>query len=668
MNIRSFWRDRSVSTKLYVVVGTMAILIAMELLTLRFAMTNLSAVRAFVGGEGLWSKSQKTSLIDLRRYTESRNEKDYQAFRETLEVPLGDHEARMELIKAEPDIAKIFAGFERGKIHHDDIQGLIQLVRRFYWVPHLSRALAIWAEADDLIAVYLQESDSIHRLVQTGASNSEIEARMRKIELLNDDFTRVENDFSYTLGEGSRWLESVLMRVLLALVLTVESTGVFLTITFSRNLTKSLKELSNAAAKVGRGIYSHRIPVRSKDELGQLAESLNAMTREIEVSVGGRKTAERASETKSAFLANMSHEIRTPLAAILGFAEALRDKTLTDEEREQYLGIIDRNGKSLTKVIDDILDLSKVEAGGLVVEMLEFSLPTVLQDVVDLFSGAAAAKQIGLILKIEPSARRAVCSDPTRFRQILTNVVGNAIKFTSRGAVSLSAQVDKVDEREVVRVRVSDSGIGLSKAQAEKLFTPFTQGDGSTTRKYGGTGLGLTLSRSLAQALGGGVALESSESGQGSTFLIEIENQPAPQELKFVPIAKQIEEEKDLSHLRVLVAEDSADNRRLIDMLLLRQGIHAAFATTGREALETALSGPYDMILMDIQMPEMDGFEALSKLRENLFTKPVIALTAHALKEERDRCLAAGFVDHLTKPIDERMLVSSLARFAPNAS
>ncbi|HVK61267.1 MAG TPA: response regulator, partial [Bdellovibrionales bacterium] len=416
-------------------------------------------------------------------------------------------------------------------------------------------------------------------------------------------------------------------------------------------------------ARVGRGIFNHRIPVRSKDELGQLAEALNAMTEKIEASIGGRLQAERASEIKSAFLANMSHEIRTPLAAILGFADALKDPTLDPAERAQYLGIIDRNGHALTKVIDDILDLSKVEAGGLVVENLEFSLPTLLQDAVDLFTAAALSKGLKIELRVESTARKAVCADPTRLRQILTNVIGNALKFTSEGGISIHGEVVPRDGREFIRISIKDTGIGLTEKQIEKLFSPFTQADGSTTRKYGGTGLGLALSRKLAQAMGGNVTVGESVFNHGSTFIVEIENNLGIPALKMAPAAPMLPA-KDVSKMKVLAVEDSPDNRQLLEMILSRQGIRADFASNGKEAIDLAMRSPYDMILMDIQMPEMDGYEALAKLQANHYSKPIVALTAHALKEERDRCLSAGFIEHLAKPIDERALVNLIAKFS----
>jgi signal transduction histidine kinase len=477
------WKDISVAFKLYALVGVMGFLIATELLTLRFAMGTLSSVRAFVGGEGLWSKAEKTSIIALQKYAESNREKDFDEFNREMEVSLGDRQSRLEMGKAEPDFSKIEEGFARGRIQKDDIPGLYRLVRRFYWERHLAKALQIWNDADDMIQVLVREAGTLHTLVHAHASRSKIDDQMDRIKALNNQLTVIEDNFSETLGEGSRYLEGLVMMCLLLLVLTVESTGVLLTVSFSRKLSRTLMQLIDVAKSVGKGDFSIRAPVESKDELGQLADALNLMTSQLEESIGSRKQAEEASQTKSAFLANMSHEIRTPLGAILGFTEILKDPSLSPDERDRYLATIQRNGVALTKVINDILDLSKVEAGGIAVEYLDFFLPTVLQDVVDLFAANAADKRISLQMVVDESARIKVKSDPTRLKQILFNIVGNAIKFTDRGGVTVFATI----QDGLIRIRVQDTGLGITAEQKKILFAPFTQADSSTSRRFGGT-------------------------------------------------------------------------------------------------------------------------------------------------------------------------------------
>jgi len=650
------WKDISVAVKLYMLVGVMGFLIATELLTLRFAMQTLSSVRAFVGGEGLWSKAEKTAIIALQKYVETGKEKDFAEFTAQTQVSLGDRQARLEMAKPDPDFQKISEGFARGRIHPDDIPGVVKLVRHFYWERHLAKALRIWADADTMIQVLLKDAGELHELVSHRAPRAEIDAKMEKIKALNDQLTVIEDDFSETLGVGSRYLEGVVMLVLLCLVLTVESTGIFLTVTFSRKLSRTLLQLVDIAKAVGSGDFSTRARVDSRDELGQLSAALNSMTEQLQESIGSRKLAEEASQTKSAFLANMSHEIRTPLGAILGFTEILKDPTLSTEERERFLATIQRNGEALTKVINDILDLSKVEAGSVAVESLDFHLAVILQDVVDLFAANAADKRIALQLVLDSSANIRVKSDPTRLKQILFNIVGNAIKFTDRGGVTVFAGV----YNGFIRVRVQDTGLGITAEQQKKLFEPFTQADSSTSRRFGGTGLGLALSKKLAEALGGTVFIESS-SPMGSSFVIEVEDQHA----ESGRTARRAVETTSVSIVgaRALVVDDSSDNRELLRLFLKRNGVHTEFATNGREAIEMALKFEFDIVLMDIQMPEMDGYTALFELMKLGYQKPVVAFTAHAMKEERERALAAGFKAHVTKPVNEMILISTVAKF-----
>jgi hypothetical protein len=433
----------------------------------------------------------------------------------------------------------------------------------------------------------------------------------------------------------------------------VESTGVLLTLSFSRNLSRGLKELSETTAEVGRGNFSRRIPVRSRDELGQLAQSLNVMTETLENSIGEQKQAERASEVKSLFLANMSHEIRTPLGAMLGFAELLRDRHLSPVERDQYVEIILRTGNNLSKILHDILDLSKVEAGQIEVEKNKCSLPMILQEIREVMEIKCAEKGLKLLFISEGKTPDFIYTDAFRLRQILTNMIGNAIKFTEHGEVRVHTRVEESDLNFVI----VDSGVGLTSEQSEKLFQAFSQADHSSARKREGTGLGLILSRRLANLLGGDVTLLSSKPGVGSVFSVRIHLEEAPV-VKPVERATPIQVETkpatvDTSLLgkKILVVDDAADNRYLLEKILVKRGAIVEQATNGVEGVEKALAGDFDLVLMDVQMPVMDGFMAVSRLRGLNYTKPIVAITAHAMKGDKTRCLAAGFSDYLTKPI-----------------
>ncbi|HVK62699.1 MAG TPA: response regulator, partial [Bdellovibrionales bacterium] len=380
---------------------------------------------------------------------------------------------------------------------------------------------------------------------------------------------------------------------------------------------------------------------RAEQKQKELLTNLNATKEE----------AERANHLKSAFLANMSHEIRTPLGAMIGFADLLRDPGLTINERSNYVDILARNGESLSVIINDILDLSKVEAGHMTLELTDASPSEIAEDVVSLLR--VKAKEKGLVFEFnqDSSTPQSIVSDPTRIRQILLNIAGNAIKFTQFGSVKVrSFGCESANGRRAVCFEVTDTGIGIPESQIENIFEMFVQADGSMTRRFGGTGLGLALSRSLARSLGGEVSITRTGLGKGSTFLITIEDHPERRNSTAVPSPKERSATTgaptvSLEGLKVLVVDDSADNRQLIWHLLNKRGALIDTAENGLLGYRKALAGNFDVVLMDIQMPEMDGYTATHKLRTAGYQKPIIALTAHAMSEVRQKCLNVGCSD-----------------------
>ncbi len=386
-----------------------------------------------------------------------------------------------------------------------------------------------------------------------------------------------------------------------------------------------------------------------------------AQSKEID---DGKIEAERANEAKSAFLANMSHEIRTPLGAIMGFVGLLKDSGLEQDEIAKYIAIIDRNSDHLLRIIDDILDLTKVEAGKMVIETVEFSLVEFIAD----FSSLAGikARENGIVFEFRTDTLlpEMIISDPTRLRQILSNVVGNAIKFTEKGKVELILKYDVHH----LEIRVTDTGRGISRDQRKFLFKAFSQADSSTTRKFGGTGLGLVLTKRLSQALGGDFVLADSEIGKGSTFDVSIPVK-IPTAVNMVPL-KQIKVDPtdttwdqhvtDLKGLEILLVEDSPDNQFLIKKILDKTGARITLAGNGSEGVDLALARRFDVILMDIQMPIMGGHEAVKILRAKDYSGPIVALTAHAMKEEREKAVQSGFSHFLTKPINRKSLTDLL--------
>ncbi|KYG64811.1 hypothetical protein AZI86_11440 [Bdellovibrio bacteriovorus] len=374
--------------------------------------------------------------------------------------------------------------------------------------------------------------------------------------------------------------------------------------------------------------------------------------------------AHKANSAKSAFLANMSHEIRSPLGAIMGFCELLRSEDFTKEEMDEYLNVIDRNSSHLLRIIDDILDLSKVEAGKMLIEHIEFSLPDLLADFSSLMEFRAKEKGICFELQSD-KIPGAIKSDPTRLRQILNNVVGNAIKFTDKGEVKVRVQFEKGN----LEFLVADTGVGISSEQKEHLFQAFHQADVSTTRKFGGTGLGLVLTRRLAEALGGTFDLIESIPGQGSTFKVsicpEVVNElaaPGSFNSELAAPVPLINSELWLDGTRILVVDDSEDNQTLFNLYLRNAGAAIERAIDGQEGMVKALETRFDFILMDIQMPKMDGHEVTQALRAQGYAGPIVALTAHAMIEERERALQSGFSDFLAKPINRTSLFDVLRR------
>ena len=374
-----------------------------------------------------------------------------------------------------------------------------------------------------------------------------------------------------------------------------------------------------------------------------------------------KRHAEQASAAKSEFLRNVSHEIRTPLTAILGSAQLALGGEDQGEKLMEHLQTVESNGEHLLSILNDVLDLSKVESGKLDVERIPTDPRKIVEDVQRLMGPRAHERGVGLALVLDPRTPKRILSDPTRLRQILLNLVSNAIKFTHAGEVSI--RTTSPVEGELV-MEVSDTGIGMTEEQLEKLFRPFAQADSSTTRLYGGTGLGLAISKSLAERLGGGLTA-TSRVGVGSTFTLRLEAvEVAPVDPSAGPAA---EAEAPNLEGRLLLVEDNTVNQRIATAMLTRAGFEVEHAEDGAVGLGKALDAwrsgrPFDAVLMDMSMPVMDGFEATQRLRASGYTGPVIALTAHAMDDERQRCLEGGFDDFSTKPYRRDELLGILAR------
>ncbi len=381
-----------------------------------------------------------------------------------------------------------------------------------------------------------------------------------------------------------------------------------------------------------------------------------------------RQDAEVAVQEKVQFLANMSHEIRTPLGAILGFTDFLNEQNLSQEEASRYLNIIHRNGRLLVNLINDILDLSKVESGRLELEKVPFHVLDLMNELVAIFKTRASDKNLTFKVEIDEHVPEMMFSDPLRVRQIFVNLLSNAIKFTTTGQITIRLSLlESADSKKIIKLSVEDTGPGIPDHLRTRLFEPFLQADGSLTREFGGTGLGLALSKRLARALGGDLILaNNSSSGTRFEVLLPLEFDLSS---KTCPLHQdgifESQFAKDLSHLRglkVLVVDDVADNQLLIKRLLAKRGAEVDLAENGAIGVEKAITSEYDMILMDMQMPVLDGYAATRELRRLGFRRPILALTAHALKKDREKCLAAGCDEYLSKPIESQSLFAKVRK------
>lgn len=370
-------------------------------------------------------------------------------------------------------------------------------------------------------------------------------------------------------------------------------------------------------------------------------------------------SAQKELRLKSQFIADITHELRTPLGAILGFAEFLQKEDVKEEDKHHYLDVILKNGKNLNRIINEVLDLSKIEAGKVEIELIEFNLHTIIEEVIDLFRPQCSAKNIAIKYEKPNIEVNKIISDCNRLRQILNNIISNAIKFTDKGSITITVrQVNETAEQNCFEILIKDTGVGLSSEEMNKIFHAYSQVGNNQAKKSKGSGLGLVLARRMAEALGGDVELHSTIPGEGSIFGIKFTDYKT---LRSNSKSKTEEvEHHSLESKSILIVDDSLDNLEIIKLFLKSYGGDPDIAIDGNEALRKVQCKKYDVILMDIEMPNMNGFQVIQELRNRKDKTPVIALTAHAMPEDRLKTKNAGFIDHVTKPIDFNYLVSTI--------
>lgn len=535
-----WFRNISISKKLYFVLGLMAVLIALELGTLFFAVNTLSSVRAFVGGEGLWSKAQKDAIFSLRMYARVENDDYYNEYLEYLKVPLGDRKARLEMAKPNPDYEVIRQGFLEGRNHPDDIDGMIKLFRRFHSISYINKAIRVWGEADSLMAELQLAAKDLHAYIKNNGTYEEMEANLDRINELNKQLTVKEDEFSATLGEGSRWLEGLVLKILFLIALTVEITGLVLTISVSRDISKGINETMRVVKKVAAGDFDERAKVFSKDEIGQLAIAFNNMTDDLEKNITERKKIEKelietqiglekrveqrteelmhinkklesTNHELESFAYITSHDLKAPLRAIGSLSDWLYadySNKLDDAGKEQLL-LLKKRVSKMHNLIEGILHYSRI--GRLDGEKELIDMHQLIKEIADLIQipshiTISIEKKLPVILNYR-----------TNITQLFENLLTNAVKYCDKPQGIIEITCDETHGS--WRFTVSDNGPGIDKKYHTKVFEIFQTL--KTNGEMEGTGIGLTIVKKIVESSGGEIQLES-EPGMGAKFIITL--------------------------------------------------------------------------------------------------------------------------------------------------